>query len=119
MNPERFRRLEALYEAAAALDPAARALFIDEQSAGDDELRRNLLTAFRDGTSGLTDVVGQAAASAAASDETWAGRRFGPYRVVRVLGRGGMGAVFLAVRDDEQLHKEVTIKTLKFDLESD
>ena len=119
MNPERFRRLEALYEAAAALDPAARARFIDEQSAGDDELRRNLLTAFRDGTSGLTDVVGQAAASAAASDETWAGRRFGPYRVVRVLGRGGMGAVFLAVRDDAQFHKEVAIKTLKFDLESD
>ena len=41
----------------------------------------------------------------------------GPYRIVRPLGRGGMGAVYLAVRDDDQFHKEVAIKTLKFELE--
>ena len=34
MNPERFRRLEALYDAAAELDPAERARFIDEQLRG-------------------------------------------------------------------------------------
>ena len=68
--------------------------------------------------SGLTGVVEHAAASAAEGEDDWTGRRFGPYRIVRPLGRGGMGAVYLAVRDDDQFHKEVAIKTLKFELES-
>jgi eukaryotic-like serine/threonine-protein kinase len=39
--------------------------------------------------------------------------KIGPYRVVRVLGHGGMGKVFLGVRDDESFHKRVAIKVLK------
>ncbi|MGC4049768.1 MAG: serine/threonine-protein kinase [Paludibaculum sp.] len=117
MNPERFRRLEALYDEAAAMDPGARTLFIDEQCAGDDELRRELLAAFRDGSSGFTGVVEHAAAGAAGQEDDRAGHRMGSYRIVRPLGRGGMGAVYLAVRDDDEFHKEVAIKTLKFELE--
>ena len=63
-------------------------------------------------------MVEQAAAAAARRrEDNWTGRRVGPYRIVRPLGRGGMGAVYLAVRDDDQFHKEVAIKTLKFELE--
>src|SRR5215831_3945915 len=39
-----------------------------------------------------------------------AGQRFGPYRVVRPLGAGGMGQVYLAERDDDQFHRQVAIK---------
>ena len=39
--------------------------------------------------------------------------RIGPYRLVRVLGHGGMGKVFLGIRDDESFHKRVAIKVLK------
>jgi len=115
MNPERFRLLEALYDEVAGLDPVARLRFIDERCAGDEEMRRELLAAFHDGSSGLTAVVERAASTI--SDDAWVGRRCGAYRIVRPLGRGGMGTVFLAVRDDDQFHKEVAIKTLKFDLE--
>lgn len=45
----------------------------------------------------------------------WLGRHVGPYRVQKVLGRGGMGAVFLAVRDDDQFRKNVALKLLRFD----
>ena len=117
MNPERFRRLEALYDEAAGLDPGDRTRFIDEKCAGDEELRRELMAALHDGGSGFTGVVEQAAAAAAEDDENASGRRVGPYRIVRLLGRGGMGAVYLAVRDDDEFHKEVAIKTLKFELE--
>ena len=41
------------------------------------------------------------------------GRRFGPYRLMPELGRGGMGAVYLAVRDDEQYESEVAIKLVR------
>ena len=117
MNAEQFQRLESLYDAALALDPAERARFIDESCAADEELRRQLLAAFKSESSGFTGVVAHAAAIAAEGDDNWTGRRMGPYRIVRPLGRGGMGAVYLAVRDDEQFHKEVAIKTLKFDLD--
>jgi len=117
MNPEQFRRMEALYDVAAGMAPAERGRFIDESCADDEQLRQALVAAFLDGDSGLTRVVEHAAAAVADAEAVWTGRRMGPYRIVRPLGRGGMGAVYLAVRDDEQFHKEVAIKTLKFELE--
>jgi serine/threonine protein kinase len=117
MTAEQFRRLEALYDEAAAMDPFERRRFIDERCADDEELHRELLAAFRDGGSGLTAVVERAAAAAAEGETSAIGRRMGPYQIVRPLGRGGMGAVYLAVRDDDQFHKEVAIKTLKYELD--
>src|SRR5262249_24540084 len=48
-----------------------------------------------------------------------ASRRTGAYRLVRLLGRGGMGSVHLAVRDDDQYQKEVAIKLLKRGMDTD
>ena len=42
-----------------------------------------------------------------------AGERIGPYRIVRSLGRGGMGEVFLAERADEQFQQQVAIKLVR------
>ena len=47
------------------------------------------------------------------------GRRFGPYRVVRELGRGGMGAVYLAERDDGAFEQRVALKLIKRGMDSD
>lgn len=41
------------------------------------------------------------------------GRHIGPYRVVRQLGHGGMGTVFLAIRDDEEFSQRVAIKLVR------
>src|SRR5207244_928811 len=41
------------------------------------------------------------------------GRRIGPYRVLGEIGHGGMGAVYRAVRDDDQYQKQVAIKLLR------
>jgi tetratricopeptide (TPR) repeat protein len=51
----------------------------------------------------------QVIAATAAPAGNWVGRRIGPYRIVREIGRGGMGLVFEAVRDDEY-HKRVALK---------
>ena len=41
-----------------------------------------------------------------------AGRRIGPYQIIRRIGGGGMGAVYLAVRADEHYQKRVAVKLL-------
>jgi serine/threonine protein kinase len=42
-----------------------------------------------------------------------AGQRFGPYQIVREIGRGGMGTVYLAGRADDQFKKRVALKILR------
>ncbi len=39
--------------------------------------------------------------------------RVGPYRLIRELGRGGMGTVFLAERDDDEYHAQVAVKLVR------
>jgi non-specific serine/threonine protein kinase/serine/threonine-protein kinase len=44
------------------------------------------------------------------------GQRFGAYQVIREIGRGGMGAVYLAARADDQYKKRVALKILRADV---
>jgi tetratricopeptide (TPR) repeat protein/predicted Ser/Thr protein kinase len=50
---------------------------------------------------------------------SWNGRRIGPYRVLRELGRGGMGVVYLAERCDGQFEQRVALKLIKRGMDSD
>jgi len=50
-----------------------------------------------------------------AQRERWIGRQLGSYEIMRELGRGGMGSVFLAERRDEEFEKEVAIKLVRFE----
>lgn len=47
------------------------------------------------------------------------GMRIGPYRLVRELGSGGMGSVWLAERDDGQFQQQVALKLIRTGLDSD
>ena len=47
------------------------------------------------------------------SEAARTGNRIGPYKILREIGRGGMGAVYLAERDDEHYRQQVAIKLIK------
>ena len=114
MTPELWKRIEELYfdvserpesEWAAALESA------------DPLLRAEVEKLLReDGAAPalFAGAVRQVARSATASKE---GRRIGSYRLERELGRGGMGTVYLAYRDDDQFKKQVALKLLRQGLE--
>jgi len=109
MTPERFRLLSELYDAAAAMDAEERTRFIHERCAGDDELRRHLKAAFEESAAGFTGAIEEAAA--AVVDASDSGRRIGKYRIIRVVGEGGMGMVYEA--EQEQPRRIVALKVIK------
>jgi serine/threonine-protein kinase len=51
-------------------------------------------------------------------DEAFVNTRIGPYRLLRLLGEGGMGRVFLAERADGQFHQHVALKLMRSGFES-
>ena len=118
MTPQRWQQLEALYDAAAELAPSERVRFLDEQCRGDEDLRRELTEMFRDAGSGLTDMVARAAAAVVEDPGAWGGKRLGPYRLIRLIGEGGMGAVYEGVREDD-FKKRVAIKLVKYGFDSE
>src|SRR6516165_5736473 len=81
----------------------------------DDELRaevESLLASDCDSGAAIAEAV-QGEAALLLDSEPLTGRRVGAYRIVREIGRGGMGAVYLATRDDAEFQKQVAIKVVK------
>jgi serine/threonine-protein kinase len=116
MTPERWAAAQQLFEAALDRPAAERAAYVDA-SAPDAELAalvHGLLTADAAEQSGrpLTDVVKDAVADVTAAPRAPL-ERLGPYRLVSVLGEGGMGAVYLAERDDDEFLQQVAIKVVR------
>jgi tetratricopeptide (TPR) repeat protein len=117
LTPETWRRLKQIVSDARERPPPACAAFLDAQCAGDAWLRRevdDLLRAADDAASLYEPpIVGATRSSAAVLDAgrpVAAGDRIGAYRVVRELGHGGMGRVYLADRADGEFEQQVAIK---------
>jgi serine/threonine protein kinase len=118
VTPERWRQLEHVFGLTVEAEPAQRPSLLDSLCGDDAELRRGVEELLAADT--LSDAPIQSALASAAADMTAAQavRRIGPYEIVRELGRGGMGVVYLGVRDDDEYRKQVAVKVLPSGLES-
>ena len=115
MTPHRFQQVRNLYEAALEREAPDRHAFVADACANDADLRTevNRLLEASDATVTLHDSTSaQPARTDPASRE---GSRLGGYEILRQLGRGGMGSVYLARRADETFQKHVAIKILRAD----
>lgn len=117
MDTQRWRQLKALFDEALARPPGQRAAFL-EQTCDDEELRREALSllAFYDDDPDFLERPVHADALRLVAEETpsdQAGARIGPYQLVRELGRGGMGIVYLAERADGRFQQQVAVKLVR------
>ena len=115
MSPERWLKIESIFNDAADLPEARRSAFLDSACAGDPELRSEVEGLLSASPLGLIESAIDAASGEMASqeaDDSMVGNRLGAYRIVALVGRGGMGAVYRAVRDDDEFQRQVAIKVV-------
>jgi serine/threonine protein kinase len=115
MSDDRWQRIEEVFQQAADLPEPERARFLAAACAGDDDMRREVESLLAHDQSqndvlvaAISEAVGEPSESRPIDD--FIGKPIGPYRMISLLGRGGMGTVYKA--RDSRLQRDVAIKVL-------
>ncbi|MDH4347899.1 MAG: serine/threonine-protein kinase [Gemmatimonadota bacterium] len=106
-----WARIQEVFHRALELEGTHRALYLDQATAGDLELRAEVESLLAHATGGMLGEPVERPPAAGAMEA-----RFGPYRIVRPLGEGGMGRVYLAERTGAGFTQRVALKVLRGDL---
>lgn len=113
MDSARWQRVQSIFHEAAALPEPARLEFVQAACASDPSLAAEVFTMLRhDAGNGLLDrQLAETAATVLMPPDPMIAKTIGSYKIIRLLGEGGMGVVYLAERAD--LHSQVAIKVLR------
>lgn len=122
LQPGQWQRLNEVFAAALEVAPEKQGELLQHACNGDERLRQEaeaMLRAARqaDSRGFLASDVFADGAQVLVANEIPPGTVIGPYRVVREIGRGGMGAVYLARR--EGFHQQVALKIIKRGMDTD
>lgn len=124
MTPERWQQIKEVFQSAAECAPETREAFLCAACAKDELLREEVeaLLLSDEAAHSFIEQSPLALAYDVLSNVTAAvmiGRRLGSYRITAEISRGGMGVVYLAVRDDDEYQKRVAIKIIKRGIDTD
>jgi serine/threonine protein kinase len=119
MTPGDFEELDRLFHQAVDLPAGERTAFVSAVAVRSPALGRRLEALLvQDGAGTVGPDVAEVVRAITAEADPLVGERFGAYRIERVIGRGGMGAVYLGRRADDAFEHDVAIKTILAGLES-
>lgn len=116
MTPEEWERVEELFNAAVELPPLLRANYLNSVAGNDTALRAEVETLLHAHDDEPEFLAEPGWTSVVVPDVP---PNVGPYRIVRLLGRGGMGQVFLAERVVQDVTLQVALKVMRRGLDTD
>ncbi len=129
MTPDRWLQIEEIFQTVVECGAAERETYLTQLCSDDAELRGEVesLLAYELAETRAPQPFERAIKGAARSLTTepgeladeLIGRRIGAYRVTQLVGQGGMGAVYAAVRADEEFEQQVAIKIIRRGMETD
>jgi serine/threonine protein kinase len=123
MESAEWHRVKVLFDEALKREPNQRSAFLDEACAGNAGLCAevvSLLASF-EGAGNFIEPPRPDRTPEHPPErpvENMRTRRVGPYQLLRQIGHGGMGTVYLATRADEQYQKRVAVKVVRAGLET-
>ncbi len=130
-----WNRLQEIFDGALARLPEDRAAYLDEACVGEPELRERAVTLlacdanserFLEPSGDGLDLLATSSVNhdslgrdSVEVEDPYVERRIGPYRIVSLIARGGMGAVYRGERVGDDIERTVAIKILKRGLDTD
>jgi eukaryotic-like serine/threonine-protein kinase len=120
VTPERWQQIKVILDEALEQEQPERAGFIATACQGDEELRREVESLVASEAE-IGDFI-ETPVFRIRLDEVEplaVGERIGAWQIVREIGRGGMGAVYLAERADEEFEQRVAIKVVRRGMDTD
>jgi len=122
-DPARWERVKEIFQAVFDRLPNEREAFLRQACGGDVQLEgevERLLQAHGRAEGFLAQPAGNLREPfPPEEDDTTRPAKIGPYRILRTLGSGGMGTVYLAERDEPGLHRTVAIKLVRHGMEAE
>ncbi|MFI5246934.1 MAG: protein kinase [Nitrospirales bacterium] len=122
MTPEHWLQVKQIFQSAVECPPDDRAAFLDKTCAGNAELRsevESLISSHDQAGDSLEAMAAGVAAQMLEEDQSasFIGRNVGPYSVIGLIGKGGVGEVYLA--EDPRLGRRVALKLLRREFAQD
>ncbi|NBC64355.1 MAG: tetratricopeptide repeat protein [Bacteroidetes bacterium] len=121
MKPERWKKIETICQEAMTLRGKERTTYIENSCAGDPDLFEEVKSLLEhEDPDWMEAPLVEVQSSMLFTDEEKAEQQnIGPYRLIRKIGSGGMGHVYLAVRNDQQFERLVALKVIRSGVVSD
>ncbi len=121
MAAERWQQTEDIFQTAIGLPETEREEYLAVVCAGDDLLRTAVYTLLTQHAQAgeSPETLSLTGEELPLTEDPLIGRRVGTYRLVREIGRGGMGAVYLGLRADNEFQKRVAVKLIKRGMDTD